>query len=69
MTAAKVIEEIQRLPPNEQAEVIQFAVKLAQTRQLTGQELGELADRLAESKDPAEIIRLKSAMTRGFYGE
>jgi len=28
-----------------------------------------LADRLAESDDPAEIIRLKSAMTRGFYGD
>ena len=68
MTAAKVIEEIEHLPPNEQAEVIQFAVELARRRQLTGQELGELADRLAESNDPAEIIRLKSAMTRGFYG-
>ena len=69
MTAAKVIEEIKQLPPGEQAEVIQFATELARSRQLTGQELGELASRLAESKDPAEIIRLKSAMTRGFYGE
>jgi len=31
--------------------------------------LGQMADRLAESNDPAEIIRLKSAMTRGFYGD
>ena len=69
MTAAKVIEEIKQLKPNEQAEVIQFAVELARSRQLTGQELGELADRLAESTDPAETIRLKSAMTRGFYGK
>ena len=69
MTAANVIEEIKHLPPSQQAEVIQFAVELARSRQLTGQELGELADRLAESDDPAEIIRLKSAMTRGFYGE
>ena len=69
MTAAKVIEEIKHLPPGEQAEVIQFAVGLARNRQLSGQELGELAERLAESKDPAEILRLKSAMTRGFYGE
>ena len=69
MTAAKVIEEIKHLGPNEQAEVIQFAVELARRRQLTPQELGELADRLAESTDPAETIRLKSAMTRGFYGE
>ena len=69
MTAAKVIEEIKHLPPDEQVEVIQFAVGLARSRQLTGQELGELADRLAGSNDPAEIVRLKSAMTRGFYGE
>jgi len=69
MTAAKVIEEIKHLPPDEQVEVIQFAVELARSRQLTAQELGQLADRLAESDDPAEIIRLKSAMTRGFYGD
>ena len=69
VTAAKVIEEIKHLPPGEQAEVIQFAVGLARSRQLTGKELGELAERLAESNDPAEIVRLKSAMTSGFYGE
>ena len=69
MTAATVIEEIKHLAPHEQAEVIQFAVELARSRQLTAQELGGLADRLADSNDPAEIIRLKSAMTRGFYGE
>lgn len=69
MTAAKVIDEIEHLPPSEQAEVIQFAFELARRRQLSAQELGEMADRLAESNDPAEITRLKSAMTRGFYGE
>ena len=69
MTAAKVIEEIEHLPPSEQAEVIQYAFELARRRQLSGKELGELAERLAQSDDPTEIIRLKSAMTRGFYGE
>jgi hypothetical protein len=69
MTAAKVIEAIKRLPASEQAEVIQFAVALARRRQLKAQELAELADRLAESNDPAEILRLKSAMTHGFYGQ
>jgi hypothetical protein len=69
MSAAKVIDEIKNLPPVEQAEVIQFTFALARSRQLAATELGELAERLAESKDPAEIIRLKSAMTRGFYGE
>ncbi len=69
MTAAKVIEEIDDLPPDEQAKVIQYALDLARKRQLSADELGELADRLASTEDPAEVIRLKSAMTRGFYGE
>jgi len=69
MTAAKVIEEMNDLPPEEQAKVIQHAFELARHRQLSADELGDLAERLASSKDPAEITRLKSAMTRGFYGE
>ena len=69
MTSAAIIQEIKQLPPAEQAEVIQFTFGLAQSRQLTGKELGELANKLSASEDPAEIIRLKSAMTRGFYGE
>ena len=69
MTAAQVIEELQSLPPDEQAKVIQHAVELARRRRLSADELGDLAERLAASNDPAEIIRLKSAMTRGFYGE
>jgi len=69
MKTAAIIQEIKQLPPAEQAEVIQFTVDLARRRQLAGRELGELADRLAASNDPAEIARLKSAMTSGFYGE
>jgi hypothetical protein len=69
MSAAEIIEGIKRLPPAEQVKVIRFTSELARKRQLTATELGELADRLAESDDPVEIIRLKSAMTRGFYGE
>jgi len=69
MTAAKVIEEMDSLPPDEQAKVIQHAFELARNRQLSADELGDLAERLAASNDPAEITRLRSAMTRGFYGE
>ena len=69
MTAAKVIEEIDGLPPDELAKVIQHALDLARLRQLSADELGDLAERLAASNDPAEITRLKSAMTRGSYGE
>ena len=69
MKAAQVIDEIKQLEPNEQAQVIQFAIQLARRRQLSGKELGEMADRLAQTTDPAEIARLKSAMTSGFYGD
>ena len=69
MTASKVIDEIKHLPPGDQAEVIQFAFELARKRPLSGKELGDLAGQLTASNDPAEIIRLKSALTRGFYGE
>ncbi len=69
MTATKVIEEMDDLPPDEQAKVIQHAFELARLRQLSPDELGELAERLTASSDPAEVIRLKSAMKRGFYGE
>ena len=69
MTATKVIEEMDGLPPEEQAKVTQHAFELARQRQLSPDELGELAERLAASSDPAEIIRLKSAMKRGYYGE
>ena len=32
MTAAKVIDEIKHLPPDEQAEVVQFAIELARPK-------------------------------------
>ena len=69
MSAAAVIEEIKLLPPAEQSRVIQFALELARTRRLTGKELGVLAQRMVESNDPAEVEKLKSALTRGFYGD
>jgi hypothetical protein len=68
MTVSAVIEEIKHLSPTEQSEVIQFALQLARTRSLAGKELTALAQRLAESNDPAEIEKLKSALTHGFYG-
>ncbi len=69
MTAAKVIEEIMHLPREEQSRVLEFAFELARKRQLSGKELTELAQRRVDSDDPAEVERLKSQMTRGFYGE
>jgi len=68
MTATAVIEEIERLPPEEQSRVIQFVNELARKRQLTGKELGKLTKRMVETKDPAEADRLKEEIVRGFYG-
>jgi hypothetical protein len=68
MTATAVIEEIQQMPPEDQSRVIQFAIELARKRQLSGKELAALAQRMVESDDPAEVEKLKSALTRGFYG-
>ena len=69
MTATGVIEEIKHLPRVEQSRVIQFAFELARTRQLSGEKLSELAQRMVESGDPPEVERLKAEITRGFYGE
>ena len=69
MTASKVIEAIGDLPPEGQIKVIQHAINLARTHQLCAEELGQMADRLSVSNDPAEILRLKSALSCGFYGK
>ena len=69
MTATAVIEEIEQMPPEDQSRVIQFAIELARKRQLSGKELTALAQRMVESDDPAEVEKLKSALTRGFYGD
>ena len=41
MTAVKVIAEMDSLPPDEQAKVIQHAFELARHRQLSADELGQ----------------------------
>lgn len=69
MTAETIIEEIKELAPDQQTKVIQFAIELAQSKQLSADELVELARKLVESEDPAEKLRLRSAFKRGFYGE
>ncbi|MGP8218292.1 MAG: hypothetical protein ACLQPI_02435 [Limisphaerales bacterium] len=69
MTATAVIEEIKHLPRAEQSRVLQFAFDLARERQLTGEELGGLVQRMVDSKDPAEVKQLREEIHRGFYGE
>jgi hypothetical protein len=67
MTAAEIIEEIQRLPEPDRSRVIEFA-RRAVDRQLSPEELGQLAKRMVEAKDPAEAHRLQEEIERGFYG-
>ena len=69
MTATAVIEEIKQLPRTEQSRVIQFAFELARQRQLSGEELGKLAQQMVDSTDPAEVRKLREEIHRGFYGE
>jgi hypothetical protein len=69
VTAKAVIEEIKRLPREEQSHVIHFVYELERQRQLTGRELRVLVEQMVDSKDPAEIRRLREEIHRGFYGE
>ena len=68
MTAVEIIEEIKRLPKGEQTKVIEFARQAAEIQPLSPEELGKLAKRMVEAKDPAEADQLKEEIVRGFYG-
>jgi hypothetical protein len=68
VTAAKIIEEIKNLPPDQQAEVIRFTYRLEAERKLTGSELSALAKRMTQTSDSAEAALVREAIVRGFYG-
>ncbi len=68
MTAVQIIEEIKRLPREEQAQVIEFARQVGEGRPLTPEQLGKLAKQMVEAPDPAEADRLQELIERGFYG-
>ena len=68
VSAREIIIEIQRLPPTEQAEVIQFAYRLDAERMLSGKEIAALAQRMIDTADPVEKLRIREELTRGFYG-
>ena len=68
MTAFEIIEEIKRLPQAEQNRVIEFARHAGEARPLSPEELGQLAERMAETSDPLEADRLQEEIVRGFYG-
>jgi hypothetical protein len=68
VSSKETIQEIENLPPAEQAEVIRFAYRLDAERQLTGKELPLLAERMVNASDPSEALMLREAIVRGFYG-
>lgn len=68
MSTQQIIEAIKELPPEQRAEVLRFARRYETVPQLSPEELGALADRLASATDPSEIARLESAIVNGFYG-
>ena len=68
MTATQIIREIETLPPEEQAKVVQFAYRLDAGRKLSGSELSALAQRMVDSHDPAESALLRASIAQGFYG-
>ena len=69
MTASQIIEEIKRLNPQEQLGVIRFAYQLDAERQLSGDELSNLAERMVNTADPSEQARIRDQIIRGFYGQ
>jgi hypothetical protein len=66
---SQIIEEIERLPSKEKAEVL-TALLRSQTpkRQLLPDELVTLADQMVATKDPEEADRLEKKILAGFYG-
>ena len=70
MSASQIIEAIAQLPPEQRADVVRFARQFEGelVRQLTPEELGELAGRLAAATSEEEAEAIKKAMIDGFYG-
>ena len=68
MTSVEIIEEIKRLPRVEQNRVLDFVRQSVAVLPLAPNELGELARRMAEARDPTEADRLQEEIVRGFYG-
>ena len=68
MTAVEIIREIKSLPRAERDQVVEFVRDADESRMLSPEELGVLAERMVETPDPAEADRLREEITRGFYG-
>ena len=69
MTADHIVKEMENLPPGELVKVVRHVKELDKRRQLSGEELGELAQQFIDATDSAEVDRLRQALVKGFYGE
>jgi NADH:ubiquinone oxidoreductase subunit E len=69
VTTSEIIEEIERLPSNEKAQVLNALLR-SQTEKgmLSPNELVALADQMVATKDPEEADRLQKQILAGFYG-
>ncbi len=68
MTAVEIIAEIEHLPADEQAKVVEFAQRISERSMLSGADLSNLAGRLADGPNPTEAARLREEIEKGFYG-
>lgn len=69
MNADEVIERYKALPAD-QREKVQAYVRLnLESGQLPGEQLGEIAQKMYDAKDPAEVKRYEDEFIRGFYGD
>jgi len=57
------------LPPAELAGVVRHTKELDKRHPLSGTELTELAQRMVDATDPAEVERLQAGIIKGFYGD
>ena len=69
MTAGEVIDQIERLTPEDRARVISFVCGLAPSPRLGGRELTLLAKELVDATDPVAAGVLKQRIAAGFYGD
>jgi hypothetical protein len=67
VSSLQVIEEIKRLPAEEQQKVFEFT-RYAAKEQLSPEQLGDVLREMVNATDPAEKERLKAEFVRGFYG-
>jgi hypothetical protein len=68
VSAAEIIEQINRLSPDDRERVRKFARERLDEGQLPSEEVGKLVQKMIDADDPAEAKRIEDEIVRGFYG-